>query len=83
MSDNKPGWKTTEFWLTLGTSVATVAVMVITLLIGGDTAGLHDAIVKAFAAVGSLVMSAAVTWKYIQSRTELKQSTSPSEEKRE
>lgn len=68
----KPGWKTTEFWVTTGTSVATVTVLVLSLLGGGDASGLHDAIVKAFAAIGSLVMSAVVIWKYIASRTQVK-----------
>jgi hypothetical protein len=67
----KPGYQTSEFWLTLLSQA--LALLVLT---GGVSAGdkdkLETALANAVTAVCTLVASASVVWQYVQSRTSLK-----------
>ena len=67
----RPGWQTTEFWMTL--IVQGVAMVVLFKVIpGADQATvegiLSDGTTHAFALIGSMLSA----WKYIKSRTEVK-----------
>lgn len=67
----KPGYKTTEFWLALGSAVAAIVTTLygLTPTQGADfTAHVHSVIVSVFALFGS----AAVAWRYVASREHLK-----------
>lgn len=67
----KPGYKTTEFWITLGTSIVTFALS-IGLVTLADAASLNEAIKQIGVSLGSLLAAAMVIVKYIQGRTEQK-----------
>jgi hypothetical protein len=71
MNPIKPGWKTTEFWLTLVTQIVSI-LAVLGLVSFGDAKELGDAITKAVGAVFVLVTNGAILWKYIQSRLSTK-----------
>lgn len=74
----KPGYLTTEFWLT-----AAMQLIALLVLLGkvspSDAAMLKDTVSQLIATVGDLLKdaaavaaAAAVLWKYIQSRTTMK-----------
>lgn len=68
----KPGWQSSEFWITLLGQV--LAVLALTGAINvGDRAQLETALTNAVTAIFALSASAAVVIRYIRSRTELKQ----------
>ncbi len=71
MTSIKPGWQTTEFWLTLVPQALALAVLV-GLVAPADRETLQGAVINAVTAVGALATSATAIWKYIQARTELK-----------
>lgn len=78
MEPEKPGWMTTEFWLALVTQgVALLVLFGIVSVVEKDTVTgtLGRAVENAFA----LAASAAAIWKYIQSRTDVKQQALASE----
>lgn len=68
----KPGWQTSEFWMLLAVQLVALLVLtgVLTPLQGQEA---KDIIAKAIEAVIALVVQGATLWKYISSRTELKQ----------
>lgn len=67
----KAGWKTSEFWLTVVSSV--LAVMVVAGAVKPDeSATLSQAVQTAITAVGVVVSNAAIVWNYIKSRTDAK-----------
>jgi len=67
----KPGWQSSEFWITLLGQV--LAVLALTGAINvGDRTHLETALANAVAAIFTLAASAAVVIRYIRSRTELK-----------
>lgn len=66
-----PGYKTTEFWLSLAsTGVGLVAVVL--GLSAQEAQGLTQAVSQAVVAVGSIVTAGMTVWAYIQARTLLK-----------
>lgn len=68
----KPGYKTTEFWLTLLAQV--LPVLVITgLLTGEEVETLNQAIVEVSKSIGALLVALVPLWKYIESRTRVKE----------
>lgn len=68
----KPGWKTTEFWLTLLAQV--LPILVITgLLTAEEIETLNQAIVEVSKAVSALLIALVPLWKYIESRTRVKE----------
>jgi hypothetical protein len=70
---NRSGIKTTEFWTTAVSQLLTVLALV--GLIGQtDLPGLQDALGKCVAAAAVFVTNAWVIVRYIQSRTQVKQS---------
>lgn len=64
----KPGYKTTEFWMTLGTQVLTIAV-----ILGVVPSDDIDMLGKAIAGVISGVVSLITLVTYVRGRVELKQ----------
>jgi len=71
----KPGYKTTEFIGVLISAVPTVlALLVILGVIGQHEAqSLQESITAGLTAVGAFVTNALVIWKYIESRTRVKE----------
>ncbi len=67
----KPGWKTTEFWMALATALISVLV-VLGLVSPTDSDAASGAISNAITSIFALVANATVIYKYIHSRTELK-----------
>jgi hypothetical protein len=66
-----PGYKTTEFWLTL----ATTAVGLVAVVLGltpAQSADLMTHVTSAVVALGTIAGAAAAVWKYIHDRTEIK-----------
>ena len=70
----KPGWQTTEFWITLIKQVLPFLVLlgVFTL---ADTTKIEGAITSAIMSIGALIASSMDLWQYIKSRTEQKVAT--------
>lgn len=71
MSEVKPGWKTTEFWLTVGFQMLPLMV-IFGILSQGEVDTLAQAVTEAVKAITALVVAAAPLWKYIEGRTALK-----------
>lgn len=67
----KPGYQTTEFWLSIASTVVGLVAVVIGLS-PADTATVSQAVSTAIVAVGSLVTSALTVYSYIRARTDLK-----------
>jgi len=68
----KPGWQTTEFWLTVGVTIAT-AVRTLGPLFGlTETEELAQSTEGTFEGVGLAVVNAAAIYAYIQSRVAVK-----------
>lgn len=76
MNPEKPGWQTTEFWLSLLPLLVQIAV-VFGLLTSDQaiewTSKLSDFIMALFGVIGIVAPILAV-WKYTDSRTKVKQS---------
>ncbi len=67
----KPGYMTTEFWLTLLAQV--VPILVLTGVVSSaDAQGVTDSTTHAVEGIGSTAVAVAALWKYIQSRADLK-----------
>lgn len=67
----KPGWKTTEFWITL--SGQAVAVLVVLGVIKPtESATIGDSISKAVESVFALLISGATILSYVSGRVRLK-----------
>ena len=72
----KPGWKTTEFWLTLGTFI--VSGFVLTGVISQGNRDTTGAIVShVIESVSLIIAQAGVVYKYIHSRHEQKNDAKP------
>lgn len=67
----KPGWKTTEFWMTLLTQLVGLLV-ILGVISTQDRASIEGALSSAITAVVTLIAQVSVLWKYIQDRTQLK-----------
>ncbi len=67
----KPGWKTTEFWVSIVAQITTVLVL-IGVLNQGDSTSLNASIAESIEAVGIVIVNALVVLGYIKSRTEVK-----------
>jgi hypothetical protein len=61
----KPGWKTTEFWI----SAATQVVAVLALLGVADTAQLQDAIVKGISGLAAAIVSGVYIWGRVKAKS--------------
>lgn len=70
MNNDKPGWRTTEFWLTFGLSL--VAVLKAIGAIPRDDSTVEAVWRDVVFSTGLLVAALVTAWKYIQSRLELK-----------
>lgn len=71
MQPQKPGYLTTEFWVTVVTQIVTVLVLTGAVK-AADAADLKDATSKAVVSAAALIASAATVWRYIASRTSVK-----------
>lgn len=69
--ENKPGWKTTEFYVTLVAQALAIAVL-LGYLRADHAADLNNALAQSIQAVAGLVASVLTAWKYVSSRTEVK-----------
>jgi hypothetical protein len=67
----KPGWKTTEFWLTVAFQMLPLMV-IFGALSQDEVESLSVAITEAVKAITALIIAAAPLWKYIEGRTALK-----------
>lgn len=70
----KPGWKTTEFWLSLIAQAAPVLV-ILGVLDASEADALNTALADAVKATFALLASVGVIWKYIESRTRVKEAS--------
>jgi len=75
---DKNGWQTSEFWKSLIPQVF-AALLLMHVVSGTDATTMSDALVKIVEAVFSLAGSAAVVWKYIDSRTRVKEAQATAE----
>ena len=73
MPDVKPGWRSTEFWVTIITAIPGILVM-LQLVPSADEPTLETLATKLAAGV----VSAITVYKYIHSRTELKKEVTKS-----
>ncbi len=71
----KPGLKTSEFLAVLISAVPGILTLLVMFGVIGDAdvTTLQDAIVGGLTAVGALIANAIVIWKYIESRTRVKE----------
>ena len=71
----KAGYKTTEFLGVLITAVPTVLTLLVMFGVIGqiDVETLRDAVIGGLTAVGGFIANAVVIWKYIESRTRVKE----------
>jgi len=67
----KPGYKTSEFWISISGQILAVLVL-IGLLAPGDQETLGVSIAKSVEAIGVIIANAAVVIHYIKSRTIIK-----------
>jgi hypothetical protein len=72
----KKGIYTSEFWIA-AVSQALALLVILGIVTMQDKATLEGALSSAVTAVGTLITSAMVVWKYIQSRTTLKTPAPP------
>lgn len=70
-STKKPGWQTTEFYMTLGT-VAITALVIFGYVPQSDADWLKSSLTDVIEKSVALLASAMVIWKYISSRTQVK-----------
>lgn len=69
--DPKPGWKTTEFWISVAAQILAVVVL-LGLMSQSDSETVGQAISQSIEAVGVIVANAAIILGYIKSRTTAK-----------
>ena len=67
----KPGYQTTEFWLTLLSQILALCVLLGWINVG-DKDRLETALTNTVTAAFTFAASASVVWQYLQSRTRLK-----------
>lgn len=67
----KPGWTTTEFWMTLGVQAISLFVL-FGLVDKGEEAQVRNTLAEAIQNVAAMVASLGSIWKYIQGRAEVK-----------
>jgi hypothetical protein len=67
----KSGWKTTEFWISCGTSALALAALVWGLS-PAEHAEMADRLQATILALGAVSGNAMVLWKYIEARAGLK-----------
>jgi anti-sigma-K factor RskA len=67
----RPGWQTTEFWLSLATTTVTVAIA-LGLVAADDRGHIETAVVHGIEAIGALFAAAWVVVTYARERTEAK-----------
>lgn len=67
----KPGWQTSEFWVTLASQLLTVATLLgfVSMI---DAQRLQGAIAAGVAGAFAFIANAAVVWSYIRGRVESK-----------
>lgn len=68
----KSGVRTTEFWIALAAQIIPVLVIV-GLLTADEAVTINETIVEAIKAVFALAASLGIIWKYIDSRTRIKE----------
>lgn len=67
----KPGWQTSEFWMTIAANV--VAILAALGVIGPhDRPGVEGALQQAIIAIAGFAAAAATLWRYISGRVALK-----------
>lgn len=73
-SPAKPGWTTSEFWVTVSTAALTFISFLVSvgLINSADQEDVSKSVSGAIGALGSLVANAFVIWRYIQSRVAVK-----------
>lgn len=74
----KSGVRTTEFWITLAAQVIPVLVIV-GLLTADEAVTINETIVEAIKAVFALAASLGIIWKYVDSRTRVKEANGAKE----
>lgn len=74
----KPGYTTSEFWLTLATAAVGLAA-ILWGLSPAEQADIVRHVEGAIVAVGGLVANAWSVWKYVEARTALKLMSSPAD----
>lgn len=67
----KPGWKTSEFWITLVTTVVALLVM-LQVLSQAEADSLRAQLVQLVQVIGGLYLAVQPLIEYIRARTELK-----------
>ncbi len=67
----KPGWKTTEFWLTLGISMIAILVA-LGVVTPAERESVNGWWTNTVSTIALLVAQATTAWRYIQSRQALK-----------
>lgn len=70
----RPGWATTEFWVTAGTLLANVVgVLALVLRLSPETAAqIHNNVASIVGAVSVIAINGFILWKYLHSRQEVK-----------
>lgn len=69
--DTKPGWQTSEFWVTIAMQVLSVLVLTGAIAVG-DRTTLEGAVTNGIQAAVALIASAATIWRYVASREAVK-----------
>jgi hypothetical protein len=74
MTDIRPGWQTTEFYVTLAAKLAALIVALVNLSGGKpeDATALGQGAGAATVGIGAIVIFGVLGWSYIRSRTQLK-----------
>lgn len=67
----KPGWQTSEFWLTSAVTIIGFGVS-IGVLSAGDAATITDAVTKSITSVATIAAAVTTILSYINSRTKQK-----------
>lgn len=71
MNPHKPGWQTSEFWLSIAAQL--IALLVLTgVIAASDKDTVQGSISELIKSAFALIVSATNVWKYIQSRIEAK-----------
>ena len=71
MTPLKPGYATTEFWVTVASQLVAVLALV-GLVSFGDVAGIQDATSKAIVGAAAVLANALVVVRYVRGRMDLK-----------
>ncbi len=77
-SNVKSGVTTTEFWVALAGQAIPILVIV-GVLTAEEAATINQTVVEAVKAIFALVVSLGIIWKYIDSRTRVKEATGAKE----